>query len=81
MTTAREQARRAAFDPQSMRINTLELRRAGADAASDVWEPLLRALVEHEADPCMHDHHGDCQTHNAGSPCAVRAARDALGLP
>lgn len=36
----------------------------------------LRRLVDDE--PCTLDHDGDCQTHNAGQPCAVAVARDVL---
>lgn len=49
--TAREQARAAAVGGFATFPNTIEYRRLqfGADAASDVWEPLLREAVEHLA--------------------------------
>lgn len=42
---------------------------------------LLRRFVEHEDQPCRFDHHGYCQEHGTDEPpCAVRVARQLLGL-
>ena len=42
-------------------------------AASPKMYVALSLLIDNE--PCEYDHHGNCQTHNLGNPCAV-----ALGL-
>jgi hypothetical protein len=42
----------------------------------------LLQLVAHEDQPCVIDHHGDCQEHSCtGGPCSVAHARQLLGLP
>lgn len=52
--------------------------RALAEEA-DALRAALTGLVDDE--PCRLDHHGACQTHGASNPCAMAAARAALGLP
>jgi hypothetical protein len=46
MTTAREQAREAASGlwPTAARSEAVYFAMSGADAASDVWEPIVRRL-------------------------------------
>ena len=44
---------------------------------------LLMAFADHEDGPCRLDHHGECQDHPGGDVdgvCAIRAAREFLGL-
>lgn len=39
----------------------------------------LQGLLEPVDTPCRFDHHGYCQEHHLGKPCAVPIARAALG--
>lgn len=77
MTNAREEARKAVGpvleDYNAHRVTSWEV----ADSVSDVWEPIVRALVSEEA--CYYDHNNYCQTHYYQRPCAHEVAKEALG--
>lgn len=47
--TARERARIAANESTDDYLNTTSVRITCADAASDVWEPIVRAFVDSKA--------------------------------
>lgn len=74
MTTAREQAREATRKRPRHAGITASFTRHQADAASDVWEPLLRALVE-EMYACECPF-GPCEVYPHP---AFQAAKEALG--
>lgn len=40
----------------------------------------LRELIRelHDPDPCRFDHHGNCQAHDLGNPCAHARAQEIL---
>lgn len=82
MANAREQAREVAKGclPAIQEPHRVKARMLVADAVSDVWEPLLRAVVE-GVDDCWFDHDGNCQEHLyfEGGRCPVGVAREALG--
>lgn len=76
MPTAREQAREAAYEKTNAPPMYQKVAGACADAASDVWEPLLRDLLVIAR--AIHDHDAlaqPCTTVN----CAVKRAKEALG--
>ncbi len=39
---------------------------------------VLGRLVDHQDDPCVPNHHGDCETHLSSRPCAVKEGRELL---
>ena len=41
---------------------------------------LLHRFSDHEDQSCSFDHHGTCQEHNSGPPCAIAESRAFLAL-
>lgn len=72
MTTAREQAREAAYADAGVRSTLAE---SHADAASDVWEPIVRAFVDAKAGTNEHGVYWN----TAKLRQAYVRAKDALG--
>jgi hypothetical protein len=75
VTTAREQAREAA---ENVTTYVLDGRDA-ADAASDVWEPVLRELVE-ASDALNRGYVGEWWKSSDRYDAALARARAALGV-
>lgn len=81
MSRAREQTREVVKKAVIANQVTGRMCERAADAASDIWEPLLRAVVG-GLEECMFDHDGNCQEHlhfGIRGRCPVGAAKEALG--
>lgn len=58
------------------KIAALELENAELKARITVLTEALENFIDEE--PCVYDHHGNCQTHSCSNPCSMVIARQAL---